>query len=141
MAMSWVMSAEEIPQQIANSLLSLSDNIIVILILINLILLFVGIFMDMTPAVLIFTPIFLPVVTELGVDPVHFGIMMVLNLCIGLCTPPVGSILFIGVGIAQTSIEKVIKPLLPFFLAMVLALILIMLFPQISLWLPSLFGL
>ncbi len=141
MAMSWVMSSEEIPQNISNAMLSLSDNIIVILILINVLLLFVGIFMDMTPAVLIFTPIFLPVVTALGVDPVHFGIMMVLNLCIGLCTPPVGSILFIGVGIANTTIQKVIKPLLPFFFAMVLALILIMLFPEITLWLPRVFGL
>jgi tripartite ATP-independent transporter DctM subunit len=141
MAMSWVMSSEEIPQNISNAMLSLSDNIVVILIMINVLLLFVGIFMDMTPAVLIFTPIFLPVVTALGVDPVHFGIMMVLNLCIGLCTPPVGSILFIGVGIANTSIQKVIKPLLPFFFAMVLALILIMLFPEISLWLPRFFGL
>jgi tripartite ATP-independent transporter DctM subunit len=141
MAMSWVMSSEEIPQNISNAMLSLSDNIVVILILINILLLFVGIFMDMTPAVLIFTPIFLPVVTALGVDPVHFGIMMVLNLCIGLCTPPVGSILFIGVGIANTTIQKVIKPLLPFFFAMVLALILIMLFPEITLWLPRFFGL
>jgi tripartite ATP-independent transporter DctM subunit len=141
MAMSWVMSSEEIPQRISNAMLSLSDNIIVILILINILLLFVGVFMDMTPAVLIFTPIFLPVVTNLGVDPVHFGIMMVLNLCIGLCTPPVGSILFIGVGIAQTTIQKVIKPLLPFFLAMIIGLILIMLFPEITLWLPRQFGL
>jgi tripartite ATP-independent transporter DctM subunit len=141
MAMSWVMSSEEIPQNISNAMLSLSDNIVVILILINILLLFVGIFMDMTPAVLIFTPIFLPVVTALGVDPVHFGIMMVLNLCIGLCTPPVGSILFIGVGVANTTIQKVIKPLLPFFFAMVLALILIMLFPEITLWLPRFFGL
>ncbi|MEP0710818.1 MAG: TRAP transporter large permease subunit, partial [Algoriphagus sp.] len=108
--------------------------------MINLLLLFVGIFMDMTPAVLIFTPIFLPVVTALGVDPVHFGIMMVLNLCIGLCTPPVGSILFIGVGVANTTIQKIMKPMLPFYFAMVLALILIMLFPEISLWLPRVFG-
>lgn len=140
MAMSWVMSSEEIPQSISNSLLSLSDNIVVILIMINVLLLVVGIFMDMTPAVLIFTPIFLPVVTALGVDPVHFGIMMVLNLCIGLCTPPVGSILFIGVGIANTTIQKIIKPMLPFYAAMVLALILIMLFPEITLWLPRVFG-
>jgi len=140
MAMSWVMSSEDIPQNISNALLGLSDNIVVILIMINLLLLFVGVFMDMTPAVLIFTPIFLPVVTALGVDPVHFGIMMVLNLCIGLCTPPVGSILFIGVGVANTTIQKVMKPLLPFYFAMVLALILIMLFPEISLWLPRVFG-
>ena len=141
MAMSWVMSSEDIPQNISNALLSLSDNKIVILILINLLLLFVGVFMDMTPAVLIFTPIFLPVVTKLGVDPVHFGIMMVLNLCIGLCTPPVGSVLFIGVGIAKISIQQVIKPLLPLFLAMIVALALIMIFPEISLWLPRMFGL
>lgn len=140
MAMSWVMSAEDIPQQISHSLLSLSDNVFVILLMINLILLVVGIFMDITPAVLIFTPIFLPVVTKLGIDPIHFGMMMVLNLCIGLCTPPVGSILFIGVGVAQTTIEKVLRPIIPFFLAMILVLILIMLFPQLSLWLPGLFG-
>ncbi len=140
MAMSWVMSSEEIPQNISNALLGLSDNIFVILIMINLLLLFVGIFMDMTPAVLIFTPIFLPVVTALGVDPVHFGIMMVLNLCIGLCTPPVGSILFIGVGVANTTIQKIMKPMLPFYFAMVLALILIMLFPEITMWLPRVFG-
>ncbi|WP_192348309.1 TRAP transporter large permease [Algoriphagus sp. Y33] len=140
MAMSWVMSSEEIPQNISNALLGLSDNIFVILIMINVLLLFVGIFMDMTPAVLIFTPIFLPVVTALGVDPVHFGIMMVLNLCIGLCTPPVGSILFIGVGVANTTIQKIMKPMLPFYFAMVLALILIMLFPEITMWLPRVFG-
>lgn len=141
MAMSWVMSSEDIPQNISSALLSLSDNKIVILILINLLLLFVGIFMDMTPAVLIFTPIFLPVVTKLGVDPVHFGIMMVTNLCIGLCTPPVGSVLFIGVGIAKISIQQVLKPLLPLFFAMIVGLALIMIFPEITLWLPRLFGL
>lgn len=141
MSMSWVMSSEDIPQAITDSLLSISDNIIVILILINLILLFVGVFMDMTPAVLIFTPIFLPIVTELGVDPVHFGIIMIMNLCIGLCTPPVGSVLFIGVQVADTTLEKVIGPLIPFFLAMILGLIVITLWPGMSLWLPKLFGL
>jgi tripartite ATP-independent transporter DctM subunit len=141
MAMSWVMSSEDIPQNISAAMLSLSDNKIVILIMINLLLLFVGIFMDMTPAVLIFTPIFLPVVTKLGVDPVHFGIMMVTNLCIGLCTPPVGSVLFIGVGIAKISIQQVLRPLLPLFLAMIIGLALIMIFPELSLWLPRMFGL
>ena len=140
MSMSWVMSYENIPQDISTSLLGLSDNPIVILLIINLLLLFVGIFMDMTPAVLIFTPIFLPVVTKLGMDPIHFGIVMVLNLCIGLCTPPVGSVLFVGVGVANTTIEKVVKPLLPLFLAMILALFLVTYFPQLSLWLPELFG-
>lgn len=141
MSMSWALSYENIPQEISSGLLALSDNPIIILLIINLLLLFVGIFMDMTPAVLIFTPIFLPVVTALGLDPVHFGIIMVLNLCIGLCTPPVGSVLFVGVGIAKTSIEKVVKPLLPLFVAMIFALFLVTYFPELSLWLPRQFGL
>ena len=141
MCMSWALSYENIPQDISTGLLSLSDNKIVILLIINLLLLFVGIFMDMTPAVLIFTPIFLPVVTKLGLDPVHFGIIMVLDLCIGLCTPPVGSVLFVGVGVAKTTIEKVFKPLLPLFVVMIVALFLVTYIPQLSLWLPSLFGL
>ncbi|WP_273274127.1 TRAP transporter large permease [Maribacter polysiphoniae] len=141
MCMSWALSYENIPQEISSGLLGLSDNKIIILLIINLLLLFVGVFMDMTPAVLIFTPIFLPVVTKLGLDPVHFGIIMVLNLCIGLCTPPVGSVLFVGVGVAKTTIEKVFKPLLPLFIAMIVALFLVTYFPQLSLWLPSLFDL
>lgn len=141
MGMSWVMSFENIPQDVSAALLNVSDNKIVILLIINLILLFVGVFMDMTPAVLIFTPIFLPIVTKMGMDPVHFGVVMVLNLCIGLCTPPVGSVLFVGCGIAQTSIEKVIKPLVPLFLAMIAALLLVTYFPEISLWLPKFFDL
>ena len=138
--MSWVMAYENIPQNLTEALLSVSDNKWVILFLINVILLFVGVFMDMTPAVLIFTPIFLPIVKDLGIDPVHFGIIMVLNLCIGLCTPPVGSVLFLGVGVAGTTIEKVIRPLVPLFIAMLVALTLVTLFPAISLWLPQLFG-
>ncbi|RIV68271.1 TRAP transporter large permease [Flagellimonas aequoris] len=141
MSMSWALSFEHIPQDISSGLLSITDNKIALLLIINLILLFVGIFMDITPAVLIFTPIFLPIVTKLGIDPVHFGIIMILNLCIGLCTPPVGSVLFVGVGIAKTSIEKVIRPLLPLFGAMILALFLITYIPELALWLPGLFGL
>ena len=141
MSMSWVMSAEDIPQMISDFMLNVSDSKWVILILINIILLVVGIFMDITPAVFIFTPIFLPVVTNVGVDPVHLGIMMVVNLCIGLCTPPVGSLLFVGVSIAKISLTQVLKPLLPFFFAMILALALIMIFPEITLILPRLFGL
>jgi tripartite ATP-independent transporter DctM subunit len=140
MSMSWVMSAEDIPQSISEYLLYVSSNVVVILIIINLILLLVGTFMDMTPAVLIFTPIFLPVVMDLGVDPVHFGIIMILNLCIGLCTPPVGSVLFLGVQVAQTSIAKVFKAMVPFFVAMVIGLIVVSLWPGLSLWLPGLFG-
>lgn len=141
MSMSWVMSAEDIPHMISEFMLNVSDNKWVILILINIILLVVGTFMDITPAVLIFTPIFLPVVAKVGVDPVHFGIMMVVNLCIGLCTPPVGSLLFVGVSIAKISLTQVMKPLLPFFLAMIIALALIMIFPEISLFLPRMFDL
>ena len=139
MSMSWIMSFENIPQNLSEFLLSLSDNKIIILLIVNLLLLFVGIFMDMTPAVLIFTPIFLPIVTSIGINPIQFGIIMVLNLCIGLCTPPVGSVLFVGIGLAKTSIEKVIKPLLPLFIAMIISLILITLFPALTLWLPSLY--
>lgn len=140
-AMSWVMSYENIPQDISNALLGISSNPVVILIIINLILLFVGVFMDMTPAVLIFTPIFLPIVTNLGMDPVHFGIVMILNLCIGLCTPPVGSVLFVGCSVAELSIQKVIKPLLPLFLIMIVVLIMITFIPSLSLWLPKAFDL
>ena len=140
--LSWIMSYENIPQTVSAALLGISSNPVVILIIINLVLLVVGIFMDMTPAVLIFTPIFLPVATsQLGMDPVHFGIMMVLNLCVGLCTPPVGSVLFIGCSVAKVKIEQVIQPLLPMFLAMVVVLFLVAFLPEISLLIPRLFGL
>ena len=97
--------------------------------------------MDMTPAVLIFTPIFLPVAVHMGIDPIHFGIIMVMNLCIGLCTPPVGSILFIGCSVAGLSITKVLKPLVPMFIIMIITLIVVTYFPQLSLWFPHIFGL
>ena len=140
LAMSWVMAYANIPQSVTASLLGLTDSPVAILLMINLVLLVVGTFMDMTPAVLIFTPIFLPIAVGLGIDPVHFGIIMVLNLCIGLCTPPVGAVLFVGVGVARTSIERVIRPLLPLFLAMIVALLVITFVPALSLWLPRLFG-
>jgi tripartite ATP-independent transporter DctM subunit len=141
MAMSWLLAYENIPAIVANALIGLSDNPFVILLMINLILLMVGIFMDMTPAVLIFTPIFLPVAIELGMSPLHFGIMMVLNLCIGLCTPPVGSILFVGCAIAKTSISKIVRPMIPMYVAMFLALLLVTYVPEISETLPRFFGL
>jgi len=140
MGMSWIMSYEQIPQTVSAAILSVSHNEIIVLLLINLILLFVGMFMDMTPAVLIFTPIFLPIVTQFGIDPIQFGIIMVLNLCIGLCTPPVGSVLFIGCSVAEIRIEEVVKPLIPLFFAMIVALMLVTYIPQLSLWLPHLFG-
>ena len=140
--LSWIMSYENIPQTVSSIMLSLTDNPILILLIINLILLVVGIFMDMTPAVLIFTPIFLPIVTQqLGMDPVHFGIMMVLNLCVGLCTPPVGSVLFIGCSVAGIKIDRVIRPLLPMFIAMVVVLLMVAFIPELSLLVPRLFGL
>lgn len=139
-AMSWILSYENIPQNISATLISLTESKIVILLIINIILLIVGTFMDMTPAILIFTPIFLPVAISLGIDPIHFGIIMVLNLCIGLCTPPVGSVLFVGCGIAKTSITDMIKPLLPLYIAMVIALLLVTYFPFLSLALPRFFG-
>ncbi len=140
--LSWVMSYENIPQEVSHALLGLSSNKYVILLIINIILLIVGTFMDMTPAVLIFTPIFLPIVTgpEIGLDPIHFGIIMVLNLCVGLTTPPVGSLLFIGCSVADIGIEKVIKPLIPMFIAMILVLLLVTYLPDLSLWLPRIFG-
>ena len=140
--LSWIMSYENIPQTVSRLLLAISDNPVVILLLINVILLAVGIFMDMTPAVLIFTPIFLPIATQqLGMDPVHFGIMMVLNLCVGLCTPPVGSVLFIGCSVAGVRIDQVIRPLVPLFVAMVVVLLLVAFLPDLSLLIPRLFGL
>lgn len=141
MGLSWIMAYENIPQNVSAGLINISDNPFVILLMINLILLFVGVFMDMTPAVLIFTPIFLPIVeSQLGLSPVHFGIIMVLNLSVGLCTPPVGSVLFIGCSVSKVRIETVIKPLLPMFLAMIAILMLVTYIPKISLWLPQVFG-
>ena len=139
-AMSWVLSYENIPQSLSRTLVALTDSPVGILLIINAILLVVGTFMDMTPAVLIFTPIFLPIVTELGFEPVHFGIIMVLNLCVGLCTPPVGSVLFVGAAVADTTISRLVRPLLPLFLAMVVALLVVTFVPEVSLWLPRLFG-
>ncbi len=138
--MSWILSYENIPQGITEYLVGLTDSRVMILLLINLILLAVGTFMDMTPAVLIFTPIFLPIATQLGIDPIHFGMIMVLNLCIGLCTPPVGSVLFVGCGIANTTIAALMKPLMFLYVAMVAALLLVTYIPAISLTLPRFFG-
>lgn len=138
MGMSWAMANADIPYTISDALLAVSENPIVILLIINLILLVVGVFMDMTPALLIFTPIFLPIVTELGMDPVHFGIVMAFNLSIGICTPPVGSALFIGCSVGGVKINQVIKPLLPFYFALIFTLLLVTYLPEISLFLPKL---
>lgn len=140
MGMSWVMSSANIPQTITETLLSLTDNKIVLLLIINLLLLVVGCFMDMTPAVLIFTPILLPVVVKFGMTPLHFGLVLIFNLCIGLCTPPVGNCLFVGCGVAETTIAKVWRPLLPFFFAMFAVLMLVTYWPPLSTALPKALG-
>ncbi len=140
-AMSWILSYENIPQSISASLIGMTGSKVLILLIINAILLVIGTFMDMTPAVLIFTPIFLPVVTQLGITPLQFGIIMVLNLSIGLTTPPVGSVLFVGCGIGKTSIPQLSKALLPFYAVMIIVLLLVTYLPWISLVLPKYFGL
>lgn len=140
-SMSWIMTIANIPQTISSALVAVSENRFVLLLIINLLLLAVGTFMDMTPAVLIFTPIFLPVARQLGMSDIQFGIMMIANLCIGLCTPPVGSCLFLGCGIGKTSIANVTKPMIPFFIAMIVAVLLITFIPALSMWLPGIAGL
>ena len=140
MAMSWILTLEEIPQQVSGFMLGLSDNPIIILLLINFLLLVAGTFMDMTPAVLIFTPIYWPVVQNFGMTPVHFGIMLIANLCIGLCTPPVGTCLFVGCGVGKTSIAKVAPAAIPFFIALLAALMLVTFVPALTNWLPAIFG-
>lgn len=136
--MSWVMAFTGLPDIIANGILSMTGNQYVILILMNVILLVVGTFMDPTPAVLIFTPIFLPICTTFGMHPVQFGIMISMNLCIGTITPPVGSILFTGCKVGHVKIEQVIKPLLPYFGLILIMLLLVTYIPAISMTLPSL---
>ncbi|KAF0093899.1 MAG: hypothetical protein E1N59_2362 [Puniceicoccaceae bacterium 5H] len=140
-AMSWSLTYLQVPQTVSQAMLAISDNPIVILLIINVMLLIVGVFMDMTPAILIFAPIFLPVMQHIGVDPVHFGVIMIANLCIGLCTPPVGACLFIGCSVGNTTLASVFRPLLPIFGAMVVGLLIITYVPEISLWLPRLMGL
>ncbi|OBX02691.1 membrane protein [Gallibacterium genomosp. 3] len=139
--MSWAMTNADIPFWISESLLSISSDPFTILLLINLILLIVGIFMDMTPAVLIFAPIFLPIVQDLNIDLIHFGIIMAANLCIGLCTPPVGTALFVGCSVGEVKVQNVIKPLLPMYFALFIIVMLITYIPNLSLFLPKFFGL
>jgi tripartite ATP-independent transporter DctM subunit len=144
MAMAWIFAYADVPQLIDTFIRGVSENPLVILFFINLILLAVGTFMDMTPGVLIFTPIFLPVAMHLapafGITPeqmkYQFGVIIVFNLCIGLCTPPVGTVLFIGCSLARLQIGHLLRPLLPFFAAMVAALLAVSYFPGLSLWLP-----
>jgi tripartite ATP-independent transporter DctM subunit len=127
-----------VPDMAAQAITSISSNPIIIALLLNLILLILGCIMDMAPIILIATPILLPIATSIGIAPIQFGIMVILNCGIGLLTPPVGSVLFIGSAVAKLPMEKVVKATLPFYLCMIITLILITFIPQISLWLPNL---
>ncbi|WBW50424.1 TRAP transporter large permease [Peptoniphilus equinus] len=139
--MSWSMAFTEIPDLIAQTVLGLTSNKYVILLIMNVILLVVGTFMDATPAILIFTPIFLPIVTQLGVHPVHFGIILCMNLAVGIITPPVGTVLFTGCRVGGVTIESVIKDLVPYFVIITISLLLVTFIPAISLFLPTMAGL
>ena len=139
--MSYVMSYSGIPAAISEGLMSISNNRYVILLIMNVFLLIMGMFLDLTPAVLIFTPIFLPIATSIGMSPVHFGLMLITNLGIGSVTPPVGSCLFVGCGVAKVKIEGVTKYIIPLFFGMVVALFLITYIPAIPMIVPYLTGL
>jgi len=137
-AFAWVLTYLKIPALLTEGLLGISENVYVILLIINVLLLVLGAPLDMAPLILIMTPILYPVVTALGVDPVHFGIILILNLGIGLITPPVGTVLFVGCAIGKVSIEKGSRALTPFFLVMVVVLLILTYIPAITMWLPNL---
>lgn len=138
--MSWILAFTNVPTYITQLILGISDNPIIILLIMNMLLLIVGTFMDLTPAILIFTPIFLPIAQNLGMDTIQFGIMLVFNLCIGTITPPVGNTLFVGCRVAKTKIEGVIKNVLPFYISIFVVLMLVTFIPSISLFLPKVMG-
>lgn len=140
-AMSWVMAYSGIPSAISQGIMTVSDNRIVIFLLMNLVLLIIGTFMDITPAILIFTPIFLPIAESFGMSAVQFGVVLIFNMCIGTMTPPVGSVLFVSCGISNVTIEQVVKKLLPYVGALIVLLLAVTFIPVISLGLPQLMGL
>jgi tripartite ATP-independent transporter DctM subunit len=133
----YIMTLMQIPQQITGLFTSISDNKYAVLMMINILLLILGTLMDMAPLILIMTPILLPIVKSIGVDPVHFGMIMMVNLGMGLITPPVGGVLFVGAAVAKLPIEKVVKALYPFFGALLLVLMAVTYIPALSLWLPG----
>ncbi|MDK2801167.1 MAG: C4-dicarboxylate transporter, DctM subunit [Clostridiales bacterium] len=135
---TWLLAYNQIPDRIAELILSITTNKFLILMIINIILLFTGMVIDLTPALMIMTPILLPIATSIGVDPIHFGAIMVLNLGIGLYTPPVGTTIFVASSVAKVKMESMIKPLLPFFAVAFLVLMAVTYIPIISMWLPSL---
>jgi tripartite ATP-independent transporter DctM subunit len=140
-AFGYMLAFLQVPAMITNALLGVSESRVVILLLINLLLLGLGAIMDMAPLILIMTPILLPVATDIGMDPVHFGIMMLLNLSIGLITPPVGNVLFVGCAIGKISMERMSRSMIPFYIPMIIVLLLITFVPALVLTLPSLLGL
>jgi tripartite ATP-independent transporter DctM subunit len=134
----WLMAYLRIPNAIAQTVLNISSNKYILLLTINIVLLLLGMIMDMAPLILITTPIFLPIITRLGVDPIHFGIIMLMNLGIGLCTPPVGNTLFVGCIVGKQKIEEVVRALWPFYIVMVIVVLLVTYFPFFAMWLPHL---
>ena len=139
--LGWVMAFTQIPQAVSAALLGLTGNKFLILLIMNLILLIAGTFMDVTPAILIFTPLFLPVVKTFGMHPVHFGLILVYNLCIGNITPPVGNTLFVAIKVGETSLQKVIPYMLWYYLAILAGLMVVTYIPFVSMGLPGLMGL
>lgn len=139
--LGWVMAFTQIPQAISSALLGLTDNKFIILLIMNVILLVAGTFMDVTPAILIFTPLFLPIVKTFGMDPVQFGLILVYNLCIGNITPPVGNTLFVAIKVGKTSLSKVMPYMLMYYAAILIGLLLVTYIPAVSLGLPMLAGL
>ena len=139
--LGWVMAFTQIPEAVASALLGLTENKYIILLIMNLILLIAGTFMDVTPAILIFTPLFLPIVQTFGMDPIHFGLILVYNLCIGNITPPVGNTLFVGIKIGKTSLAKVMPYMLMYYVAIIVGLLLVTYIPAVSMILPQIAGL
>ncbi len=135
----WILANQQVPQSVAQIFLSISNNKWVILLLLNIFLLFVGTFMETTASLIILTPILLPLAVKVGIDPIHFGIVMVLNLVIGLITPPLGVCLFIACSIAKITLEQIVKAILPFLIAAIAILFIVTYIPQLSLWIPQMF--
>jgi len=140
MILSYILTFEQIPRMCSNYILSITNNTFLILLGINIVLLISGLFLDLIPSMMIFTPILYPIILKLGIDPIQFGVMMTLNLAIGLFTPPVGQTLYVSCLIGEISIEEGSLACLPFFLAMVLILIAVVMFPNLTLWLPRILG-
>ena len=140
MSVAYYITLAQVPKQLSNLLLSISDNVLVIMLLINLLLLIIGCVMDLAPAVFLMTPILLPIIQSFGLDPIYFGVVMCINLCIGLVTPPVGTVLYVVCGLSKVSIFDIIKPLIPFISVMVAVLLLVTYIPGLILFIPNMFA-